>query len=276
MKTTQILPLLALLAAGVASAQGKVRIGFGYQRTWMIDRQASPLKYQSREKTFLLGYENTGAKSRLQAQLSGAFGPFFPTGFAGRRWYSTDYNPDGSPKQDSGLLIGTLYNARLKVGYAREISSGYSVIGKEKFYSKRYLGASLNNQLFYTDNIVRTGWLNASSFNADYLYDITTRARHRFSFKLSIPLFSRNTRLPYHNTVSSSSGEGNVRTVLKQGSRFAWLRNFQNIHADAGYEFAVNSKVGLGFLYSGQWLHYNNEQPVRLFQNNISLIATLK
>jgi hypothetical protein len=251
-------------------------LGAGYQRTWMLDKQASPLKYQSSEKTFLLGYENAGNNGKFSAQLNGAFGAFFPTGFHDRKWYNPGYNNDGSPKKDSGLLLGTLYNARLKLGYVREISSGFSVVGKEKFYNRKYLGASLSNQLFYSDNIVRTGWMNSSSLNAEYAHDVYTQNRHLFTLRLTVPLFARNTRLPYHNTVGSSAGESHIKTIVRQGSRFATLLDFQNIAVEAGYEFAVNGKVGLGLQYSGQWLHYTYERPINLFQNNLSLVATIK
>jgi hypothetical protein len=276
MKRNQLLLLLTLFLSGIVSAQNKLRIGIGFQRTWMLDRQASPLKYQTSEKTFLLGYEHAGTKSLFRAEVNGAIGAFFPTGFRERKWYNPGYHADGSPKKDSGLLGGNIYHARIKVGYAREVSSGHTVVGKETFSGRRFLGASLNNQLFYTDNIVRTGWLNSNSVNADFVHMVTNRARHQVTFKLSIPLFARNTRLPYHNTVSSSSGEGNVKTIMKQGSRFATLLDFQNIQAEAGYEFAVSNKVGLGVQYTGQWLRYNYEKPINLFQNNIGIVATIK
>lgn len=47
-KKTLLLLLLALQCM-LAAAQHRFQAGIGYQRTWMIDKQVSPLKYQSSE-----------------------------------------------------------------------------------------------------------------------------------------------------------------------------------------------------------------------------------
>lgn len=204
MQTKIIILLLVCVVNTTARAQQKkFTIGLGYQRTWMLDKQASPLKYQTSEKTVLLAYDRTGNKGIFSAQLNGALGDFFPTGFKGRQMYDPGYNDDGTPKKDSFNIPGSLYNGKIKLSYVRQTTSGYNVIGKGKLYSHNYFGASLNNQAFYSDNIVRTGWLNAASFNAEYLHTATLNAKHFFILKISVPLFGQNSRLPYHNTISS-------------------------------------------------------------------------
>lgn len=271
-----LLLFVTVLMQAASAQQSKFTFGIGYQRTWMLDKQASPLKYQSSEKTISLGYTHTSNKSFVQADVNGALGDFFPTGFFNRKWYNPSYNNDGSPKQDSGLMMGTLYNARVKLSYLRATTNGYSTVGNNKLYSHNYAGASLGNQFLYTDNIVRTGWLNSTSFNAEVMHTTMLNTKHFFSIKLSIPLFARNTRLPYHNSISSPDGESNLATFFKQGSRFAWLADFQNVQLDASYEYALNKNVNLGLHYFGQWLRYSKEEPIHLFQNNISLTASLK
>lgn len=270
--------LLILLAAGASATaqQNKFTIGLGYQRNWMVDKQASPLKYQTSEKTFSIGYDHNNRKSIFNAQINGALGSFFPTGFQNRKMYNPGYNNDGTPKTDSFPIPGTLYNGRIKVSYLRQTTTGSNTIGKEKLYSNNYVGGSINNQLFYSDNIVRTGWLNSSSVNAEYMHTGLLNTKHLFSFKISLPLFARNTRLPYNNTVSSSTGESNIKTFFKQGSRFAWLGSFQNIQIDASYEYSFSNHFSMGIKYFGQWLHYTKEKPISIIQNNIGITASLK
>ena len=277
MKTKIKLLIIALFTTAITKAQtGKFQIGIGYQRTWMVDQQASPLKYQTSEKTFSFAYNHLGNNSIFGIGLNGALGDFFPTGFANRQLYDPGYNADGSHKTDSFPLIGKLYNARLKINYLHKTSNGYSVFGKEKLYSNNYVGASLNNQLFYSDNFVRTGWMNSSSLNADYFHAAVLDTRHQFTIAISIPLFAVNTRLPYHNSISSPNGESDIKTFYKQGSRLTWLGAFQNVQFNAGYEYLISKKVGLGLQYSGQWLHYSCEKPITLFQNSIGLKASIK
>jgi hypothetical protein len=277
MKKTFTILLLTIFLAGVIQAQkNQFQIGIGYQRTWMVDKQASPLKYQTSERTFSLGYFHTGSKAKFNVQLNGSFGDFFPTGFHNRQLYNPGYNNNGTPKKDSFPFVGTLYNARIKVAYLKQVSNGYSVIGKEKLYSNNYVGASLNNQLFYSDNFVRTGWFNSSSVNPEFEHAAVYNTRHSINIKISIPLFARNTRLPYHNSISSPEGDNGIKSFFKQGSPFGWFGNFQNIQLDAGYEYSVSNHVGLGMHYFGQWLHYNYEKPITLFQNNIGVTASLK
>lgn len=275
---TKIIILLIAIALGVRTAaqEKKFTLGLGYQRTWMVDKQASPLKYQTSEKTILLGFDRTGSKGVFSAQLNGALGSFFPTGFRNRQMYDPGYNNDGTPKKDSFSIPGTLYNGRIKLAYLRQTASGYNVIGKGKLYSHNYWGASLNNQLFYSDNIVRTGWLNSASFNAEYLHTAVLNTKHFFSVRVSIPLFAQNSRLPYSNTISSSTGESNIKTFFRQGSRFAWLARFQNVQVDAAYEYSLSKRLSMGVRYFGQWLHYSKEKPINIIQNNIAVTASLK
>lgn len=264
---------ILLIALGQSN---RFQIGIGYQRTWMLDRQASPLKYQSSEKTILLGYQHTGAKSQFHASLNGSLGDLFPTGFFNRQWYNNTYNQDGTVKKDSSSLMGTIYTGRLQVGYLREVGSGFSIIDGKRLDGRSYAGATLNNQVFYSDNIVRTGWMNSTSLNATYQREMRYQERHYIFFRVSIPLFARNTRLPYHNSLASAEGGGHITTIFRQGSRWAWLGNFQNVQFEAGYDYSISRHFGMGLRYFGQWLNYQQERPVRLFQNNVSLTATIK
>ena len=240
----------------------------------MLDQQGSPLKYQTSEKTLNLGYKHFGENSAFDIQLKGALGDFFPTGFFNRQLYDPGFNPDGSHKNDSSLMNGKIYHGQIKMGYMRSVSNGYTVIDKKDLYGSNYAGASISNQLFYTDNFTRTGWINSSSFNGEFEHRSVFNTKHRFEIKISVPLFARVSRLPYHNSISSSTGESGVKTFFKEGSRLAWFGNFQNIQFDAGYEYMLNKKLGAGIHYFGQWLHYTKEKPIHLFQNQVSLTAS--
>lgn len=277
MKRKLLAIIICLLSISIVSdaQSNSIQIGFGFQRTWILDQQGSPLKYQSKEKVLSLGYQHFNENSTLDIQLNGALGDFFPAGFFNRQLYDPGFNPDGSHKTDSSLMNGKIYSGRIKLGYLRSVSNGYSVIDKKDLYGKNYVGASLNNQLFYTNNFTRTGWMNSSSLNGEFYHRSTFNERNRFEIKISIPLFARVTRLPYHNSISSSTGDSNVKTFFKEGSRFAWIGNFQNVQIDAGYEYMVNKNVWVGMHYFGQWLHYEKEKPINLFQNQLALKASL-
>ena len=266
--------MLSIVTVSVAQ-NNSIQLGFGFQRTWVLDQQGSPLKYQAKEKIISLGYQHLGENSKLDLQLSGALGDFFPTGLFNRQLYDPGYNADGTHKTDSSLMNGRIYSGRIKLGYLHAVGNGYSVIDKKELQSRNYAGASLNNQIFYTDNFTRTGWMNSSSFNGEFSHRSIFNAKHQFEIKISIPLFARVSRLPYHNSISSSSDDGNIKTFFKQGSRFAWFGNFQNIQLDAGYAYMLNQNFGLGMHYFGQWLHYTKEKPINLFQNQLALTASV-
>lgn len=272
----KLLIILSMLVAcsAIQAQRNHFRLGVGYQRTWMVDKQASPLKYQTSEKTFSFDYSHRSTNSIFNVGLNGALGDFFPTGYRNRQFYNPGYHADGTPKKDSNLLVGTLYNARFNIGYLRRVNSGFSTFGKSKLENEQFAGAALSNQVFYSDNIVRTGWINATSLDAVYRQQSMLDSKHFFNIKITIPLFARTTRLPYHNSISSPDGDSNIKTLFKQGSRFASIINFHNVRLDAGYEYAVSKRVGLGIHYFGQWLHYTQEKPITLFQNNISVTAS--
>lgn len=273
MKRIAFMVMLSISTALVYAQKNSVRIGFGYQRTWMVDRQASPLKYRTGEKTIMLHYDHTGNNGILFGRIEGAMGKLFPSDINRRWWYDQGYNNDGTPKNDSVLMMGKLYNARIQLGYLKAIGSDHA---GNKISSGNYAGGSINNQLFYTDNVVRNGWLNAASLNADYLHTISISHRHYIGLKISIPLLARNARLPYHNTISSATSDSNIKTFFKEGSRWAWLADFQDIQITAQYEYSINKNLGIGVYYWGQWLHYSHERPVTMLQNNLSVFASVK
>src|SRR6185437_2277912 len=126
MKWKIVTAIVCLIAfAAVSNAQSNsIQIGIGYQRTWMLDQQGSPLKYQTSEKTLNLGYKHFGENSAFDIQLNGALGDFFPTGFFNRQLYDPGFNPDGSHKNDSSLMNGKIYHGQIKMGYMRSVSNG--------------------------------------------------------------------------------------------------------------------------------------------------------
>ena len=274
-KIILVITCILCLVTISGAQKNSINIGIGYQRTWMNDQQGSPLKYQTSEKTLSLGYQYYGEQSKFDLQLNGAMGNFFPTGFFNRQLYNPGYNSDGTHKTDSSLMNGKIYSGRIKLGYLKAVSSGYSTIDKKDLYNKNYVGASLNNQIFYTDNFTRTGWMNSSSFNGEFDHRALYNTKHQIEIKISVPLFARVSRLPYHNSISSANDDSDIKTFFKQGSRFAWLGNFQNIQLDAGYQYMMSKSFGLGLHYFGQWLHYTKEKPINLFQNNLALTASL-
>jgi hypothetical protein len=269
--------ILFVLASASLSAQQQhhFRLGASFQRTRMVDKQASPLAYESSGKTFSFGYTRYDGKGRFDVGLNGSLGDFFPSGFAGRKFYNPGYNADGSPKRDSFPMIGNLYSGRLSVGYAKRLSA---LVTDKKLLREPagYAGLSLNNQLFYSDNIVRSGWINTATVNADYFQELRAGRKHFFELKLSIPLFGAATRLPYHKTVSTARPEGNLKTLFRQGTHFASVFDLQNVNLSFDYRYALSKRFDLGLQYSGQWLRYSREQPVTLFQDNIGLAVYIK
>ena len=62
MKYKPLLYLLLAVGIKAAAQDHRFQIGAGYQRTWMVDQQASPLKYQSSEKQFHSNISTQAAK----------------------------------------------------------------------------------------------------------------------------------------------------------------------------------------------------------------------
>src|SRR5436190_729422 len=124
------LTCMSSIATVSVAQNNSIQLGFGLQRTWLLDQQGSPLKYQTKEKIVSFGYKHFDENSELDIKLIGALGDFFPTGFLNRQLYNPGYNADGTHKTDSSLMNGKIYSGRIKLGYARAVSSGYSVIDK--------------------------------------------------------------------------------------------------------------------------------------------------
>lgn len=272
-KSSSIFIVIILSTITIQAQNHRFQFGIGYQRTWMLDKQASLLKYQSSEKTFLLGFDHNGTESRWDVEFDGALGNFFPTGYHDRYWYNTHNHPDGSYTLDSFLMKGKLYGALLNIGYAQRVRHGISKMGNTDFTHSSFAGASLSNSIFYSDNTTREGWINSTAFNSTY-ENIHASGKHILSVKLIIPLIARNTRLPFHNTISDPN-IGNTKTFFKN-NHFAWPVNFHQLKIIAEYSYSLGRHSDIGIRYNGNWMHYNYERPINIIQNNISLIGSFK
>ncbi len=272
-----VLLILSIFLCSLCLSQTKneFRLSAGYRQTLLVDRQASPLLYRSNEKQVGFQYRRFTHHALVLAELNASFGDFFPDALRTRQFYETGFQEDGSPKTGSWPLTGTLYFGQLRLGYLQRIHRSTVSPGKPVQLTG-YAGLQLSNQLFYSDNIVRVGWLNSSAASAAYYAQLLLQKKHRFSVGASLALVARNTRLPYHNSVSSSSGGDNLSTVFKQGSRFVSPDKFQQVQVEAGYDYNISRKFGIGLHYSGQWLHYSEEMPLSLLQNSFHVSLTLK
>ena len=259
----------------ISQTKNEFQLTVGYRQTSLVDKQASPLLYRSNEKQVGFRYRRHLVNAIIVGELNGSFGDFYPPALRGRQFYESGYNNDGTPKTGSWPLIGTLYYGRLSVGYLQRIH-GSAVANIRKAQMSGYAGLLLSNQLFYSDHIVRVGWMNSSFASAVYHAGLTLRHKHQLSATAALAIFARNTRLPYHNSVSSSTDGDNLSTVFKQGSQWVAVNKFQQFQLEAGYDYHLTRKLDIGLHYSGQWLHYTEELPLYLLQNNLSLSVTLK
>lgn len=275
MKTLLLLLSLSLSVVAFGQKKNEFRLGIGYQQTWLVDQQASPLLYSAHQKKADFRYTRFFRNGLLLGELEGAVGDFFPVAFKGRQFYETGYNEDGSPKTGSWPLVGTLYSGQVKIGYLHRVQGNPNNNSRNIQFSG-FAGAYLTNQLFYSDNIIRAGWLNSSSLDLAYLASVRLHQKHLFNAGLSASVLARNTRLPYHNSVGSATDGNNIETVFRQGSKITSLDKFQSIRIEAGYLYDVSKKFGLGIQYAGQWLHYSQALPVTCLQHQLVLSVTLK
>jgi hypothetical protein len=264
--------LLLSFSLGSLKAQELKRsqLNISYQRSHLtfLDRQASPLIYESDLNGATMVYEHNASKSRSFLKLQANLGTALPKNIGLREFTLTNTNIYGETTTNILVHAPTVYTGQLEAGYLRRLKTGGS--------KSIFVGGTLQDWITYSDNIGfwSTMGINTASLNAAIQLEKAVTNRQQLKIGASFPVAAIVSRMPYSNSISDPE-RGNFKAFFAEGSRLVFLNQLQRVSFGAAYQYQFSCHWGTGVAYDFYWLHYTQPRPVYAFNHSLKLQLNL-
>ncbi|MBL7740739.1 MAG: hypothetical protein JNK14_16085 [Chitinophagaceae bacterium] len=261
-----ILTLVAFLITGLALAQdyenrpwmsleNRIGLAFGIGSVTYLDKNSSPLIYQSRPKNVRLFYNLESNTFLFSFDLDVKLGNNFPKYHKDRTLYFQEEDYKGNQEDKKFPAGGSLMAGRISVG------AYYKIASTQESTFKVAVGGRIMNELFYPQGWNTGGMFNSLSLSPEAVTQHRINEHHQVTAALRIPLIALLSRLPYDNTVSAP--------VKKQVEGFfhhsGWTgpSKFLAPALALGYNYQINTRWGAGLNYELNWYNIQTPQPMK-------------
>ncbi|MBS1486069.1 MAG: hypothetical protein JST43_00665 [Bacteroidetes bacterium] len=270
----RMLTVATLLITGIALAQNyesrtwmplenRIGIAIGIGSVTYLDKNSSPLVYQSRPKNLRLFYNLESNKFIFSVDLDVKMGSNTLKYHKDRTLFFQEEDYKGN-KEDKKFPVGGSFMAgRISLGAYYKISSAQEPTFKVA------VGGRIMNEMFYPQGWNTSGIFNALSFSPEALTQHRVNEHHQFTASVRIPVVARLSRLPYDNTVSAP-GKNQVQGFFRNSS-WVGLSKFLAPAMTIGYNYQLNTSWGTGLSY--ELGGYNIQTPQQMKMLSQSILA---
>ena len=244
-------------------AKNRIGISLGIGSVAYVDRNVSPLIYQSRPKNLKLYYTREIQNLMFTADLDLKIGGNAPKQFKNRTLYFQEEDYKGNKDEKKFPAGGTFIAGRVSIG------AHYKVPATMTNSTRVAAGIRVMNEMFYPQGWTTGGIFNATSLSPEVLVQHRFNNQHNVNASFKLPMLARVTRLPYDNTVSSPN-TGTIEGFFKNSSSEG-LKHFFNPSFNLNYNYLFASRWGVGLNYD--FSYYNIQKSGILKATNQSLLA---
>lgn len=267
--------LAALLFTGVAAhaqndeqrpwmpLESRIGLAMGIGSVTYLDKNSSPLVYQSRPKNLRLFYNLESNDFLFSVDLDVRIGSNAPKYHKDRTLFFHEEDYKGKSEDKKFPAGGSFIAGRISIG------AFYKIASTQESTFKVAVGGRIMNELFYPQGWTSSGLFNALSFSPEAWTQHRIDEHHSFTASVRIPLATRLTRLPYDNTVSKPNES--VLGGFFTNSQWVGPKKFLAPAMSLGYTYQINQRWGAGLHYEFNW--YNIQQPQSFKAVNQSLLA---
>jgi hypothetical protein len=269
------LTLAVLLIAGFAAhaqdyvnrpwmpLENRIGLAMGIGSITYLDKNSSPLVYQSRPKNLRIFYNLESNDFLFSVDLDVRMGSNAPKYHQDRMLYFQEEDYKGKKEDKKFPAGGSFMAGRISLGAYYKISS------TQESTFKVAVGGRIMNELFYPQGWNTGGMFNALSFSPEAVTQHRVNEHHQFTASIRIPVVARLSRLPYDNTVSAPD-KNQVEGFFRNSS---WVgpSKFLAPAMTLGYNYQINTRWGAGLNYELGW--YNIQTPQQMKAVSHSLLA---
>jgi len=266
--------LAALLITGLAHAQdyenrpwmaleNRIGLALGIGSVTYLDKNSSPLIYQTRPKNLRLFYILESNTFLFSLDLDVRMGSNAPKYHKNRTVFFEEEDFRGNKENKKFQAGGSFMAGKISIGAFYKISS------TQESTFKVAIGGRIMNEMFYPQGWNTGGMFNALSVGTEAWTQHRVNEHHQFTASVRIPLVARLSRLPYNNTVSAPD-KNQVQGFFRNSS---WVgpSKFTAPSMTLGYNYQINTHWGAGLNYEMAW--YNIATPQQMKAVSQSILA---
>lgn len=244
--------------------ENRVGLALGIGSVTYLDKNTSPLVYQSRPKNLRLFYNLESNRFLFSVDVDLKLGSTSPKYHSGRTLFFRELDYKGKDEEKKFPAGGSFLAGKISLG------AFYKIASTQESTFKVAVGGRVMNELFYPQGWTTAGLFNALSFSPEAWTQHRIDDRHSLTALVRLPLITRLTRLPYDNTVSAPNQ--NLVGGFFKHSQWVGLSKFLSPAFGLGYNYQINQKWGAGLNYEWSW--YNIRTPQTMKAVNQSLLAS--
>ena len=268
------LTLAFLLITGLAYGQdyenrpwmpleNRIGLALGIGSFTYLDKNSSPLVYQSRPKNLRLFYNLESNTFLFSVDLDVKMGSNAPKYHKDRTLFFQEEDYKGNKEDKKFPAGGSFMAGRISLG------AYYKIASTQESTFKVAVGGRIMNEMFYPQGWNTSGMFNALSFSPEALTQHRINEHHQFSASIRSPVVARLTRLPYDNTVSAP--DKNQLHGFFRNSGWVSPSKFLAPTMTLGYNYQINTRWGAGLIYELGW--YNIQTPQQMKALSQSILA---
>jgi hypothetical protein len=241
--------------------ESRIGLALGIGSITYLDKNSSPLVYQSRPKNLRIFYNLESNTFLFSVDLDVKMGSNSPKYHQDRTLLFQEEDYKGNQEDKKFPAGGSFLAGRISLGGYYKISS------TQESTFKIAVGGRIMNELFYPQGWNTGGLFNALSFSPEALTQHRVNEHHQFSASVRIPLIARISRLPYDNTVSKP--DKNQAQGFFHNSSWVGPSKFLAPAITLGYNYQINTRWGAGLNYELGWYNIQTPQPMKAIGQSI-------
>jgi hypothetical protein len=269
-----VLTLVALFVTGLSHAQdyenrpwmpleNRIGLALGIGSFTYLDKNSSPLVYQSKPKNLRLFYNLESNTFLFSVDLDVRLGSNAPKYHKDRTLYFQEEDYKGKKEDKKFPAGGSFMAGKISLG------AYYKIPSTQESTFKVAVGGRIMNELFYPQGWNSAGMFNALSISPEGLMQHRVNEYHQFTASVRIPVAALLTRLPYDNTVSAPDKK--QAKGFFNNSSWEGPTKFIAPALTMGYNYQINTHWGAGLNYELGW--YNIQTPQQMKALSQSILA---
>lgn len=243
--------------------ESRVGLAIGIGNLTYLDKNSSPLIYQSKPKHVRLFYNLESNDFLFIVNLDVKVGSNAPKDHPYRMLIFREEDYRGKKEEKKFPTGGSFLAGKISVG------AFYKIKSTQESTLKVAVGGSLTNELFYPQGWTTGGIFNSLNISPEAWTQHWVDEHHSFTASFRVPLVSYLARLPYDNTVSKP--EKNVLGGFLDNAKWVGPKKFFAPSISIGYNYQINQNWGSGLNYEIGW--YSIQQPQAMRAVSQSLLA---
>jgi hypothetical protein len=227
--------------------ESRIGIALGIGNISYLDKNSSPLIYQSKPKNVRLFYNLESNDMLFAIDFDVKVGGTKAKHHQNRTVFFEEENYNGEKQEKKFPVGGSLLSGKISIG------AFYKIKSTQESTFKVAVGGRIQNEMLYPQGWNNSGIMNAFSFSPEALTQHRIDEHHSVSAAIRIPVATYLTRLPYHNSVSNPN-ENQIGGFMKN-SKWVGVKKFFAPVVRVAYDYNINQHWGAGLNYEFNWYY---------------------